>query len=57
MTPSEFRERRQFLGYTQQSFAEKLGLSRRTVQKYALGEVHISRVIELALDAIELEEK
>ena len=57
MTPSELRERREFLGYTQQSFAEKLGLPPRTIQAYELGETSITKVIELALEAIELEEK
>ena len=57
MTPSELRERREFLGYTQQAFAERLGLSRRTIQAYELGETSITKVIELALEAIELEEK
>lgn len=57
MTPTEFRERRQFLGYTQESIAERLGLSRRSIQAYESGETTISRVIEMALEAIELEEK
>tara|TARA_S200002703_G_scaffold116601_1_gene102108 strand:- start:282 stop:455 length:174 start_codon:yes stop_codon:yes gene_type:complete len=57
MTPTEFRERRQFLGYTQESIAERLGLSRRSIQAYEMGETPISRVIEMALEAIELEEK
>ena len=57
MTPAEFKQRREFLGYTQQTFAEKLGLSRRSIQAYEMGETPISRVIEMALEAIELEEK
>lgn len=57
MTPSELRERRSFLGYTQLSFAEKLGLSRRTIQAYELGETSIPKVLEMALETIELEEK
>ena len=57
MTPAEFKQRREFLGYTQQTFAERLGLSRRTIQAYEMGETPISRVIEMALEAIELEEK
>ena len=57
MTPSDFRTRRQFLGYTQQGIAERLGLSRRSIQAYEMGETPISRVIEMALEAIELEEK
>lgn len=57
MTPQEFKTRREFLGYTQQTFAERLGLSRRSIQAYEMGETPISRVIEMALEAIELEEK
>lgn len=57
MTPSELRERREFLGYTQQSFAERLGLSRRTIQAYELGETSIPKVLKMALETIELEEK
>ena len=57
MTPSDFRTRRQFLGYTQQGIAERLGLSRRSIQAYESGETTISRVIEMAIEAIELEEK
>ena len=57
MTPSDFRTRRQFLGYTQAEFAERLGLSRRSIQAYESGETNISRVIEMAIEAIELEEK
>lgn len=57
MTPRELRERREFLGYTQQAFAEKLGLSRRTIQAYELGETSIPKVLEMALETIELEEK
>ena len=57
MTPTEFKERRQFLGYTQEGIAERLGLSRRSIQAYESGETAISRVIEMAIEAIELEEK
>jgi len=57
MTPSDFKTRRQFLGYTQTEFAQRLGLSLRTVQYYESGEVPINRTVELLLDAIELEEK
>jgi len=57
MTPLELRERREFLGYTQQAFAERLGLSRRTIQAYELGETSIPKVLEMALETIELEEK
>ena len=57
MTPSDFKMRREFLGYTQAQFAERLGLSLRTVQYYESGEVPINKTVALLLDAIELEEK
>ena len=35
MTPAEFKQRREFLGYTQQTFAERLGLSQDHVRLLA----------------------
>jgi len=57
MTGKDFRERREFLGYTQNEFAKKLGLSLRTIQYYESGEVPINRTVELLLQAIELDER
>ena len=57
MTAQEFKARRLFLGYTQEKFAQRLGLSLRTVQYYEKGEVPINRTVALLIDAIELEEK
>jgi len=57
MTGKDFRERREFLGYSQAEFAKKLGLSPRTIRYYESGEVPINRTVELLLQAIELDEK
>ena len=57
MTGDTFRERREFLGYSQRSFAERLGLSERTIRYYESGEVPINRTVELLLQAVELDEK
>lgn len=57
MEALEFKERREMLGYTQQAFAEKLGLSPRTIRYYESGEVPINRTVALLLQAIELDEK
>ena len=57
MTAQDFKDRRLFLGYTQERFAQRLGLSLRTVQYYEKGEVPINRTVALLIDAIELEEK
>jgi len=57
VTAQALKQRREMLGYTQQSFAQKLGLARRTVQYYESGEHDIPRTVELALQALELEQK
>jgi len=57
VSPEDFKHRREMLGYTQQSFAERLGLARRTVQYYESGEHGIPRTVVLALQALELEQK
>ena len=57
MTGDTFRERREFLGYSQRAFAERLGLSERTIRYYESGEVPINRTVELLLQAVELDEK
>jgi transcriptional regulator with XRE-family HTH domain len=53
----ELKHRREMLGMTQQRFAERLGLARRTVQYYESGELDIPRTVQLALQALELEYK
>lgn len=57
MDAQQFKQRREFLGYTQPQFADRLGLSLRTIQYYESGEVPINKTVTLLLDAIELEEK
>ena len=57
MTASELRHRREMLSMTQQQFAERLGLSRRTVQYYESGQLAVPRTVQLALQALELEHK
>lgn len=57
MKADELKHRRELLGMTQQRFAERLGLARRTVQYYESGELDIPRTVQLALQALELEYK
>jgi len=57
MDAQQFKQRREFLGYSQAAFAERLGLSERTIRYYESGEVPINKTVTLLLDAIELEEK
>ena len=57
MKAEELKLRREMLGMTQQKFAERLGLARRTVQYYESGELDIPRTVKLALQALELEYK
>jgi transcriptional regulator with XRE-family HTH domain len=53
VSAAELKLRREMLGY----IAERLGLARRTVQYYESGEHPIPRTVELALQALELEQK
>ena len=57
MPPSDLREMIVFLRCTQQSFAERIGISRRTIQAYELGETSIPKGLEMGLETIECEEK
>ena len=57
MLGESLKYRREMLGHTQQSFAERLGLARRTIQYYESGEHPVPRTVELALQALELEQK
>jgi transcriptional regulator with XRE-family HTH domain len=49
----EFRRRRIRLGITQTELAEMLDVKPNTVSRYETGTLNISRVVELALEAIE----
>lgn len=57
MTHLELKTLREFLGFTQQDLAMRLGLSKRSIQYYESGEQPVPRVVMLALQAIELERK
>ena len=52
MTPEEFRERRKALGETQVALAERLGVTRRCVQRYEAGERKISRTVAMLLSSL-----
>lgn len=57
MTGEELRYRREMIGLTQEQLAQRLGLSRSTVQRFEAGSYPISRTVELAMQALELEFK
>lgn len=57
MTGDEFRYRREMIGLSQKEFAQRLGLSIRTIRNYENGSTKIGRTIELAVQALELEFK
>lgn len=57
MNKEAFRELRKELNYSQEGFANRLGVSRRIIQYYEAGEMEIPKVVELAIQAITLEEK
>lgn len=49
MTPAEIIELREQAGMTQQQLADALGLNRRTIYRYEIGEITIPFYKELAL--------
>lgn len=49
MTPQQFRERRQELGYTQEQLAQELGVTVRAVAKWEAGNAPIDRRTQLAM--------
>jgi transcriptional regulator with XRE-family HTH domain len=53
MEAKEFRRRRIRLGVTQTELAEMLDVQPNTVSRYETGTLAISKVVELALEAIE----
>jgi Predicted transcriptional regulator len=56
MTGEEFRKIREHLGYTQKRYAERLGLSERTIRYYESGEVPITKVVINLIQALKLDE-
>ena len=61
MTADELKERRIFLTLTQAQLANRFGLSDRTIRNYESkwedGATPIPKTFEIAMDALELEEK
>ncbi len=54
MTPNQFKEWRQRLGYSQARVAELLEMSRRQIGKYERGQAPIPKVVALACAAMSL---
>ena len=57
MDATEFKQKRIFLGYTQQSLANKLGLAVRTIRYYESGQVPINKTVKLLLTTFKSEEQ
>jgi len=57
MTGDELKEARIFLNMTQQQMADRFELSLRTIRNYENEHTKIPVYFELALQALELEEK
>jgi transcriptional regulator with XRE-family HTH domain len=57
MTPQELRNKREFLNMTQKQLAERFCITERTIRNYESGATEIPRTVEMALSALELEEK
>lgn len=57
MSPQELRNKREFLNLTQKQLADKFCITERTVRNYETGATEIPRTVEMALSALELEEK
>lgn len=55
MTSNELKTTRAKMMLTQQTLADRLGLSIRTIKYYEAGEIAIPKPVELAIKAIELE--
>jgi transcriptional regulator with GAF, ATPase, and Fis domain len=50
MTPDEFRNALETLGWTQARAARYLGLTLRTISRYVMGKSPIRRPVEIAID-------
>ena len=57
MTPELFKQTRAKLGYSIEQWADRLGLSIRTIYYYESGEVPIPRTVSLLISSIKLEEE
>ena len=57
MKGDDLKEARIFLNMTQKELAERFGLAERTIRNYENGHTQIPNHFELAIQALELEEK
>ena len=57
MSPQELRNKREFLNMTQKQLADRFCITDRTIRNYESGATDIPRTVEMALSALELEEK
>ena len=57
MTADELKEKRIFLGMTQEKLANRFGLTERTIRNYENGATPIPRTFVMAFEAMELEEQ
>lgn len=57
MSPQELRNKRLFMNLTQKQLADKFCITERTIRNYESGATEIPRTVEMALSALELEEK
>lgn len=57
MTPAAFKARLATLGLSQVGAARALEIDPRTVRRYCSGEYEVTRLVELALDALEHQEQ
>ena len=57
MNPELFKQTRSKLGYSIEQWADRLGLSIRTIYYYESGEVPIPRTVSLLISSIKLEEE
>ena len=57
MTPQELKHKRLFMNLTQKQLADKFCITERTMRNYESGATEIPRTVEMALSALELEQK
>lgn len=52
MTPTELKKLRAALGWSQQRLADELGVARNTVNRWEMGERHISAMVQKLLGTL-----
>ena len=57
MTGNELRNKREFLNLTQKQLAERFWITERTIRNYETDATPIPKTFEMAVNALELEEK